>query len=262
MASISAIIVFHAEGPIAGPSLQSFHQTVEAARSAGHTVEAVIACDRMDKPTREMVTSKLLPHDRIIDFDFGDLSDTRNAAITATSGDYVALFDGDDLWSTDWLTAGAHAAAEYGDGNIYHPEYLFYFSERDALSHSVTEIPAIGVQSMFFRQTPSSDPTFDPVGLLFENVWSAHSFCPRHIYQQFPYQPFRRGEGLGIEDWSWNLATWSAGITHAIVPETLHVIRIKEAGSLGVLNASHGLMPFVPEGMFDLFYSAPPPRRA
>ncbi|MFM7009291.1 MAG: hypothetical protein ACKO0Z_08190, partial [Betaproteobacteria bacterium] len=49
-----------------------------------------------------------------------------------------------------------------------------------------------------------------------------------------------------IEDWSWNLQTLAEGVSHNVVNGTVHLIRVKQAGSLGRANVAEGLLPKLP----------------
>lgn len=97
------------------------------------------------------------------------------------------------------------------------------------------------------KQSRSADvPNLANV-IRFENLWSANVLARRALYEKFPYKKSERRKGLGVEDWSWNIETVAAGVEHDIVEETVHLIRVKDTGSLGVQNATEGLLPFLPD---------------
>jgi hypothetical protein len=96
------------------------------------------------------------------------------------------------------------------------------------------------------EQAPSDEAGFDRDLLLLDNLWSANAFAPREIHLRHPYAAADRARGFGIEDWSWNIATLWAGVPHLVVPETVHIIRLKETGSLSRRNTAEGLLPHLP----------------
>jgi hypothetical protein len=147
------------------------------------------------------------------------------------------------------------AARSTSEPAIFHPEYLYFFAEDDFDCHSTTEVASFRARSSFFRQ-PSVEAGVPMPELLIENIWSANCFCSREVFEKHPYRPFRRSEGIGIEDWSWNIETHLAGYAHTAVKETVHLIRIKNNGSLGQLNGRQGLLPHLSEEAFAMFYDA------
>lgn len=46
------------------------------------------------------------------------------------------------------------------------------------------------------------------------------------------------------------LALLFDGIGHLVVPDTVHMIRVKDTGSLGQQNTAEGLLPHLPPGAF------------
>ena len=172
----------------------------------------------------------------------------RNDAALASSARYLAFFDGDDLWGDAWLASGV-AAADRDPDAIYHPAWLWYFSEQDFARHSPGSAPHPHASSYFLRQADSTAPGFDRHALFVSNLWSANCLASRDIFVRYPYQPIDRSHGLGIEDWSWNIETLMVGgIEHKAVPDTVHLIRLKGEGSLGIRNDAEGLAVFLPDG--------------
>ena len=69
---------------------------------------------------------------------------------------------------------------------------------------------------------------------------------PRDLHLRHPYRAADRSRGFGVEDWPWHMETLWAGLPHRVVPETVHLIRVKEHGSLGRQNTVEGLLPYLP----------------
>jgi glycosyltransferase involved in cell wall biosynthesis len=249
MTDITVIINFHREGALAIPALASMMDLVSAARADGLTVEASAMLDNTDDLTRKIINTRGGFLDRVEEVSFGDPSLSRNKGALSACGEYLAFLDGDDLWGADWLKL-AYKSATAPDAPaqaIWHPECLFLFAESDFIYHSTDYVPHPAARSHNFLQHSSDEPGFRRDVLFFENIWSANALAGREIYLMHPYKAVNKQNGFGIEDWSWNIETLWAGIPHRLVPETVHLIRIKETESFGRQNYIEGLLPFLPE---------------
>lgn len=259
MTDITATIVFHAEGALVRPALASLRDMVDVARGAGLSVEARAILDRPDGPTRHQVALKGGWLDGVSEVALGDLGLTRNAAAEAAQGRYLAFLDGDDLWGAEWLRLAHAAATAPGapEEAIWHPEQLFFFSEGDFDRTANGPVPHPDVQASFKEQEASTAPGFDRDLLFLSNVWTANVVAARGLHLRHPYTAADRRRGFGIEDWTWNIRTLWSGIPHLIVPRTVHLIRLKDSGSLNLRNLAQGLLPSLPDDVRPRF--APPP---
>ncbi len=205
------------------------------AARAGHDVEIIAVLDRADELTATVVAD-LLPGDaKIIDTDFGDLGEARNAAAEAARGRYVGFLDADDLWCPDWLEASAAAAEAREDPVVWHPEVSVFFGGAKHILHHVD----------------MEGPEFKPATLVLHNYWTALSFAARQLYLDHPYPRTDLDAGFGFEDWAWNLLTASHGVLHKIVPGTGHVIRRKLSDSLGQSTVRAQAVPRPNDYMID-----------
>ena len=218
-------------------------------------METIAVLDRPDASTKALVAARTRDFTRVEQVDFGDLGLSRNHGAQAASGDFVAFLDGDDLWGAQWLAlAGRAAVGDLPAKAIWHPEWLFMFSDVDLERRVRSPYARQDCRSYFLRHTSSTDPGFAAERLLLQNLWSANALAHREIFLETPYRQVRRDLGRGIEDWSWNLATISKGIPHLAVRNTVHMIRAKEVGSLNAQNLTEGLLPEIPDGLFDSVY--------
>ena len=208
---VSVVITAHREGLLLLPTIQS---AVESANSAiekhNISVEYIMFLDRPDKETRAI--AEQLPA-RVFEGDFGDPGATRLAAISKAETEYVALLDGDDLWSENWLTEALFALENTElterDRTVIHPEYNLIF----------------GGHSLLVRQGDPTDPLFHLSYFRSSNYWDALCLCHRQIFTDIPYMPNDPAQGIAHEDYHWMAATILAGVKHKIVANTIHFKR-------------------------------------
>jgi cellulose synthase/poly-beta-1,6-N-acetylglucosamine synthase-like glycosyltransferase len=255
MFDITATIIFHREGAYALPALASMRDMVDAAKAEGLKVQARAILDKSDELTRSLVATRGGWLDETQEVEFGDLGHARNAGAAAAKGEFLAFLDGDDLWGSEWLHRAYACAANSpaGSETIWHPAMLYYFYASDFDRHSMSTFANPAAKSFHFFHFGSDHPQFDANALFLENVWSANVFASRALHQKYPYAAVERQTGFGVEDWSWNIATVDAGIPHRIVDETVHIIRVKDAGSLGQQNTAEGLLPHLPDQLLPRF---------
>jgi glycosyltransferase involved in cell wall biosynthesis len=208
---ISAILTAHAEGTTVGVSFRSMLAAVSVAREADLDVEMLVALDRPDEATREMLAEVESQGARLLEVSHGDQAPVRNDTVRESRGRFIAFLDGDDLWAENWLVE-AHALCANEPRTIAHPYADWVFGEGHALS-----LPP-----------DQTDPEFDPALLRIANPWDALCLAPRTAYVEHPFAKRAVADGYAYEDWHWMLETYLTGYVHRVVPETIHFKRRRE----------------------------------
>jgi glycosyltransferase involved in cell wall biosynthesis len=235
---VSCVLALHAEGLIAHKTIRAINRAAAYATNGGLTTELVIVSDRATPETRGLVNNSTIINRAttiIMSVDFGDLALTRNFAIDRSRGDYIAILDGDDLVSENWLVA-AHQVNRVDRRFVIHPEVSLYFDQKVVL----------------FYHPDQRREDFDEGGIIVENYWTSLCFSRRETFLEMPYLSTPPCSGFGYEDWHWNCEVMARGFIHTIAPYTAHFIRSKETGSLNAATAlRNGLIRH--SALFDNF---------
>ncbi|MGU3329400.1 glycosyltransferase family 2 protein [Methylobacterium mesophilicum] len=212
---ISCIVTLHSEGYLAHRTIKSIMAAVKYAKEfADIDSEIIIVADNPSNTTELYINQELLEIARVFYVKKKDPGLSRNHGIEQARGDYIAILDGDDLISKNWL-AEAYALASRSDNYVVHPEYNIFF----------------GAERRFLRHIDQESIAFDPSRLLLENFWSALSFSKRETYESVKYEHAHLDDGLGYEDWHWNCEVIALGFIHKVAVNTKHFIRLKKVGS-------------------------------
>ena len=204
---ITTVVTAHNEGLLFGKTMNSLAVAVEHAQKNGLSVEMVFCLDNPDALTSRMVKENSNGSE-VLEFDFKDQGIVRNEAIRIAKGTYIALLDGDDLWSFNWLTE-AYSLAKQDKKFIVHPAFNWYFEG----SNNILKI--IDQDSELF------DQDFLRVG----NYWDALCFCHKEVYGMCPYGQRDIEKGFAYEDWHWNCETIVQGFKHKVAKNTVHFKR-------------------------------------
>jgi hypothetical protein len=238
--SVSLCVNYHTEGYLALKSALSAQKVVNFARSNGIDARLVAILDNSDDLTTEMVTESNVKWDEIISLHEGDLGEARNIAAKTLSTKFVSFLDGDDLCGKEWLTKSANHWTRYQVENaVLHPEFVFYFDERDYDS----PLKLRAMKSFWFKHVETADEEFVGEALNWNNVYTSNFFSLREFLVDNPLPKKCEQHGFGVEDWTWNQRTVLQGVPHQIVQGALHLVRVTGLESLGLSNFRKGLLP-------------------
>jgi len=226
---LTCIITGHREGRLAVASLRSFWAAIDAARAAGHAVEARLVLDRPNPLTHAVFEAHRKDAVAFEAYDHGDQGKVRNEAVAKANGRYTAFLDADDLWSEDWLVQALDFLDGAPETHIAHPAYNYFFEQ----------------QATIFCHVDQESDAFRPDLLRIANYWDALCVCPTAIYHEIPFCDRDIEAGYAYEDWVWNCETVAAGKVHKVVPESVlfkrrqnnsQTIRASASKSLGRRN--------------------------
>lgn len=222
---VTLLITFHAEGILAHSTLNCIERCREYAENAGISTEYVWVLGSCNEETKAVVLSHPAYHAKvkIVEVD-QDLGESRNSGIAVASGKAVAILDGDDYYSTNWLERAWYYLKEYGDKTIIHPEYVVSF----------------GAHAAYARQTEE----YDKETLLMSNCWTSWAFALRSTFEHYPYAKTSPLEtGFGYEDWHWNCETTAHGFKHCLAPETVGFYRRKTSSLVTTTSNTKAIIP-------------------
>lgn len=208
MIDIAAVLTFHNETAMAGPTVRSAEIAIDRAEAAGLRVERWFG---FDTPTPETVA--WFDRSRFADWQTAthgvrDQGLLRNAMVEHSSARWIAFLDGDDLWSANWLVGAAEVLANSAatDGKtIVHPEINWVFDGDYAV----------------LGKLPQDSPAFDPHTLCVTNPYDALGMAPREAHLAHPYRARDLANRIALEDWQFAVDTIAGGWTHAIARDTV-----------------------------------------
>ena len=202
---ISIVLNLHNEANFLQRTLWSLEETTRFAQHQGLTVEIVVVLDRADAATRNGIKRYSFPSfsaSQVIEVDNGSLGLSRNDGILIARGNYIALADGDDLVSYNYLYEAYLSVKDEPTKSIAIPEYLYAFGDN---RHIVKYFGSEYIdKTVFFQYHP----------------YNSRSFCHFSIYRNLLYLDFRLSSGFAYEDWHFNCEAIVRGCIFVTAPDT------------------------------------------
>jgi hypothetical protein len=197
--------------------MHSAEAAIHAAEVAGFRVERLIGFDTPAEDCRAYFTQQAFAAWKTAEFELQDQGRARNALAEIAIGRWIAFLDADDLFSENWLSAGAWRLAQTrdeGERVIVHPEINWFFD---------------GWGSMFTKPA-QDDSLFTPYYFFVANYYDTLCMAPREAFLEMPYATRAIPSGFAYEDWQWNIETMAAGWRHVIAADTI-VFKRRRDGS-------------------------------
>ena len=236
---VSCVLNVHREQSLMLPTLQSINELIlHTITEENISIELVIILDDSDSKTRDIVQkfSATVPYwTEIVAVKNRDLGKSRNEGIRNATGKYIALLDADDLYSSDWVISALNTMVNLNEGAraVVHPQFNIYF----------------GKERRIFEHKPLSPTDPGVFSLAFANSWTSLLFAERELLLELPFDHIEFSKGFAFEDWSWNLKSLRAGVSHLVATDSAHFIRLKSTGSLNQASVNAGAI-FRPAGLF------------
>lgn len=213
---LSVVVTAHAESVIAGPTMRSVEAAIARVEAEDFTVERFLAFDTPSDACRAFFDQPGCDRWTKHEFEFRDQGKTRNAAISKTLGRWIALLDGDDLFSENWLIEALYMlrdAEAQGRRIIVHPELNWVFD----------------AGQFVFTKPSQTEPLFSSHYFFCANYYDALCAAPREVWSEHPYPDRALKAGFAYEDWQWGIETMSAGWEHEAARDTIIFKRRRDA---------------------------------
>ncbi|MEP3948238.1 glycosyltransferase [Ascidiaceihabitans sp.] len=206
---LSVVVTAHSETFVCGPTMRAADASIDAARAAGFSVQAIIALDNATPQTAAYFNQAAFDHwDRVV-LTQGDLGRARNEMVTQhTKGSAIAFLDADDLFSENWLAEGMkrlRTAQARGERVIVHPELNWLFDAAASV----------------YWNPEQDDPLWTPYYLYTMNYYDSLCLVPHEAHLEVPYVHRDIPNGLSFQDWQFSIETLHAGWRHAVARDTI-----------------------------------------
>lgn len=256
---LSVILTAHSEGVLIHKALLSVMRALKKVIDARNTYEVIIHVDNGTPATMHYLQryhnknyqlteeeNALKKHLRIFENSFGDPGLSRNFAIKKSNGKYIATIDADDLISENYFIEGLKILKKRDNEKlVLHPGYCISFWAND--QH-------FGIQKV----TSSVSRHDDACRLAVSNLWGVFAFAKRDVFLSFPYRATKNG--IGYEDWGFNVDTINAGCKHDVIPDTIYFYRRKNNSWVTNSQASSLTIDYSALFDFDFILEHQPPR--
>lgn len=234
---LSVIITAHHEGILAHKTILSILRALEPFDNHSISYEIIIHIDDGNEVTNTYY-SRYKDDERfvVLHNSFGNPANSRNYAIKKARGTYIALLDGDDLISRNWLIDGYNHLYTSNNPSIIRPQYHFHFGEAEELNHVWI------MEGSFSREE-------DSLVLSFYNRWTFPLIAPASLLRKHPFKPALNG--YAYEDWLFNADIRAANIPVVVIPGA--VVFYRRRKSSVTQEHTGGILEYSP--LFDIDFT-------
>lgn len=228
---LTAVVTTHNEGLLAHKTMQSVFEAVQMAEATGFTCEILVHIDNGDKATKEYFARyKNDKKVRIFENKFGDVSQSRNFAVSQARGEYVAFLDGDDLISPNWYREALKILRQNDKKVIVYPEAILTFG--------------MDVKNNVLTLQKDSMAKKDEIMLMIgENPRGSVLMAKKTLLEKYPYRPLNGC--YNFEDYDLNVRTVDDEVKHKIAKETVLFYRRSATSRLSSANGDSALLPYM-----------------
>lgn len=233
--SIACVVTFHSEGYLAHKTLLSINQCRRFyEKETQKRCQIVAVIDNGTKLTQAVVRGfrEFTESDFVIETNFGDPSSARNFGIKSATSQYIAIMDGDDLYSVSYLKVMADVCFR-SENQIVHPAYIVNFG-----------------QVNYCWKVASSEFDYSLEGYEFfeRNLYPSCVLAQKETFERNPYVPLK--PGFGLEDWLWNANALAMGFKHVVAEQAVLYYRRKSSGSRNAYDEKNNVITF-PQKLFS-----------
>ena len=211
---VTVNITAHKEGYYLHKTVKSALQACAYAERLGK-VRAIIQInlDNPDELTESIAVLAAAKHKTIKLYRnaFGDLSASRNFLISKTTSPYSLFWDGDDLFTENFIYVAFCTAEEYAKPCIVSAQHIIKFSDKiDPRIHVIeSTVAKPEIKSALFET----------------NLFISQNLVSTEIYKKCKYES--NNANYGFEDWHWNTKSINAGYEFLVAVDTVFFYRQK-----------------------------------
>lgn len=216
-------ITLHNEGDILYRTFRSIAQNIDeiVRKIANIRIQINIHLDKPDELTKKLtllhahlLRSAIGSDVNIYENDFGDLARSRNFLLDHSYATYIQFFDGDDLFSYDYLSAAYEMAVQSSTPAIYCAQWLWLFDDsNDTLRYPIEEFVS------------STSTNFDLASLYSQNPWPSQMLVHYKVYEDVKYIDL--SDRYRSEEYNWVINAIAIGYQVKVVPKTIYFYRQK-----------------------------------
>ncbi len=215
---ISVNITTHTEGILVHKTLRSIYAGMQYAIARGLKIECNISSDNGDEVTLKAIDDFIKKHKDIKivlhKISVKDPSLSRNFLIDISQGKYLALFDGDDFFTENYLHESFICAERNKEPAIYSARYIIVFEADHYLVEKYDSESLVDVSKNMFET----------------NYYISQSFIHSDVFKKIKFA--QNTEGYGMEDWHFFCEATANGFKFYNVSNTIFFYRRKKTGSL------------------------------